>query len=215
MTEAQAINIGKLLRADNSGFVAGCRVSELDAPAFGALTRVRLADGMDVYGLISNISISDDGLVRQLVSGVSIPQEYTADNRYNRNLPVEISVLTVGYAANGQVSHLLPPRPPLSLDVISLCTPQELCRFTAAGRFGYFRHILRNLELPVSELLTSHLQSARTAQIANGDPGWFERAARELITLLRDDHATLTSVLSALSDIVIDGTDQNGQVTND
>ena len=209
MTEPQAITIGKLLRADNRGFVAGCRVSELEAPAFGALSRVHLPDGTDVYGLIANISIADDGLVRQLVSGVSIPQEYTADNRYNRNLPVEISVLTVGYAQDGQISHLLPPRPPLSLEVISLCTQKELCAFTAAGRFGYFRHILRNTDHPISELLTSHLQFARSAQQATGDPGWFERAAKELITLLRDDHATLTSVLSALSDIVPGGTSQN------
>jgi hypothetical protein len=34
--------------------------------------------------------------VRQLVSGISIPTEYTEDNRHNRNLPVEINVLCVG-----------------------------------------------------------------------------------------------------------------------
>ena len=73
MNDNQKITIGKLLRADNAGFVAGCRVSELEAPAFGALVRVEVANDIQIYGLISNISISDDGLVRQLVSGVSMP----------------------------------------------------------------------------------------------------------------------------------------------
>ncbi len=93
------IPIGKLLRAENSRFVAGCRVKELETPALGSLVKVKLEDQSEIYGLITHILINDDNLVRQLVSGVSIPpSEYTADNRYNRNLPVEIHVLTVGYA---------------------------------------------------------------------------------------------------------------------
>lgn len=108
--EQTSIPIGKLLRAENSQFVAGCRVRELETPALGALVKVTLEDQSQIYGLITNILINDDSLVRQLVSGVSIPTEYTADNRYNRNLPVEIHVLTVGYAQNGQISHRLPPR---------------------------------------------------------------------------------------------------------
>jgi len=86
--EGQKIAIGKLLRADNSHFVAGCRVRELETPALGSLCKVDLGENLEVYGLITNIIINDDGLVRQMVSGVSIPSEYTADNRYNRNLPV-------------------------------------------------------------------------------------------------------------------------------
>lgn len=195
------IMIGKLLRADNSGFVAGCRVAELQTPALGMLTKVSIDNGMDIYGLISNISIADDGLVRQIVSGVNIPTEYTADNRYNRNLPVEISVLAVGFQQNGRILHLLPPRPPLSLDAIYLCDPVELIRFTAAGRFGYFRHLLRVQDLPVGEILAAHLREARSAHEAAGDPQWFSAASQELITLLRDDYQTLMSVLGALADI--------------
>ncbi len=110
MNEIQTIPIGKLLRADNRQFVAGCRVKELETPALGALVKVRLQDQSEVYGLITRISISDDGLVRQLASGMSIPPEYTADNRHNRNLPVEIEVLTLGFAQDGKLYHQLPPR---------------------------------------------------------------------------------------------------------
>ncbi len=197
---SRSIPIGKLLRADNSQFVAGCRVRELETPAFGSLVRASLEDHTDVYGLITNISINDDGLVRQLVSGVSIPGEYTADNRYNRNLPVEIHVLTIGYGSDGQIHHQMPPRPPLSLDQLFLCDSDEVARFTSHG-YAYLRHILRLVDQPVEELLVAHLSQARRVQDSLGNPEWYEAACQRLIVLLRDDYPRLTQVLDALSEL--------------
>lgn len=202
MSEIQkSIPIGKLLRAENSNFVAGCRVRELDTPALGALVKVKLEDQSEIYGLITNILINDDSLVRQLVSGVSIPTEYTADNRYNRNLPVEIHVLTVGYAQNGSISHRLPPRPPLSLDELHLCDPDELCHFTSLNEQSYLRHILRLLDQPVEELLAAHLRQAKSAHETADDKAWYEQACQKMITLLRDDYPRLTTVLDVLTDL--------------
>lgn len=202
MSEIQkSIPIGKLLRAENSNFVAGCRVRELDTPALGALVKVKLEDQSEIYGLITNILINDDSLVRQLVSGVSIPTEYTADNRYNRNLPVEIHVLTVGYAQNGSISHRLPPRPPLSLDELHLCNPDELCHFTSLNDQSYLRHILRLLDQPVEELLAAHLRQAKSAHETADDKAWYEQACQKMITLLRDDYPRLTTVLDVLTDL--------------
>ena len=113
-----AIEIGRLLRAGTSGFVAGCRVSQVDAPIFGGLVRAPLGENYNVYGLIYDIRIDDDGIVRQLVTAEKVDANVVADNRINRNVPIEVSVLTVGYQQNGTIRHLLPPRPPLSLDVI-------------------------------------------------------------------------------------------------
>lgn len=197
----ESIPIGKLLRAENSQFIAGCRVRELETPALGALVKVRLEDKSEIYGLITNILINDDNLVRQLVSGVSIPTEYTADNRYNRNLPVEIHVLTVGYSQDGLISHRLPPRPPLSLDVLHLCNPDELCYFTSLNDQAYLRHILRLLDQPVEELLAAHLKQAKAAHGANNDIAWYPQACQKLITLLRDDYQRLTAVLDVLTDL--------------
>jgi hypothetical protein len=112
-----------------------------------------------------------------------------------------MSVLSVGYRQNGQISHMLPPRPPLSLDRIYLCEADEMRQFTAAGRFGYFRHVLRAADLPIGELLAAHVQEANQAHRAAGDLDWSSRATQELITLLRDDYPTLMAVLGALSDI--------------
>ena len=195
------IEIGRLLRAGTTGFIAGCRVSQLTVPAFGALVRAPLGDGYQVYGLIYDIHIDDDGLVRQLVTADHVSEEVMRDNRERRIVPVEMSVLAVGYEQDGKVFHLLPPRPPLSLDVIYLCDEDDLARFTSAGRFGYFRHILRATDVPIGEVLAAHLGQAEKAHGKN-NLQWQENAIKELITLLRDDYPTLMSVLGALGEVV-------------
>ena len=85
--------------------------------------------------------LEDDGLVRQLVTTEGIDEAIIADNRINRNVPVEMAVLVVGYQENQTIRHLLPPRPALSLDMIYLCDEKEITEFTSGSRFGYFRHI--------------------------------------------------------------------------
>ena len=193
------IEIGRLLRSGTTGFVAGCSVSQLDAPVFGGLVRAPLGNGYQVYGLIYDIHIDDDGLVRQLVTVGNVSEEVIADNRERRIVPVEMSVLTVGFEQDGKVSHLLPPRPPLSLDVIYKCDANNLIRFTGAGRFGYFRHILRAKDAPIGEMLAAHVQQAAQA---HKDANWQNKAIKEIITLLRDDYPALMSVLGALGETV-------------
>lgn len=202
-----AIEIGRLLRAGTGGFVVGCRVNQLESPSFGALVRVPLENGYQIYGLIHDIRIDDDGLVRQLVTAETMDENVIADNRVNRNVPVEMSVLSIGYRQGQQIFHLLPPRPPLSLDVIYLCEPDEICQFSPPGRFGYFRHILRSKDIPTGEVLAAHLRQANQAHLAAGNTEWAKRATQELIILLRDDYPTLMDVLGALQDAL--GTSQS------
>lgn len=195
------IEIGRLLRAGTSGFVVGCRVSLLESPSFGALVRVPLEAGYQVYGLIHNIHVDDDGLVRQLVTTENVDESVIADNRLNRNVPLEMSVLSVGYRLDGRIYHLLPPRPPLSLDMIYLCEAEDLRQFTGTGRYGYFRHILNAADIPIGELLASHLQQAGNVHAEVGDKSWINNAMQELIILLRDDYPALMGVLGALADL--------------
>ncbi len=196
-----SIEIGRLLRASTTGCVVGCRVSQLDAPVFGGMVSIPLEGDRKVYGLIYDIQIADDGLVRQLVTAEGIASEVIEDNRRNRNVPVEISVLFIGYTDGGKYFHMLPPRPPLSLDAIYPCGENEICEFTSHGRFGYLRHILRDIELPTAEILSSHIQQVGRIQLKTGNKAWARDITQELITLLRDDYATLNTVLNALSDL--------------
>jgi hypothetical protein len=153
-----------------------------------------------VFGLIYDIRIDDDGLVRQLVTADNVSPEVFRDNRERRIVPVELSVLVVGYRNDGRIYHLLPPRPPLSLDLICSCDDEDLVKFTSAGRFGYFRHILRATDVPIGEVLAAHLQQAARAHGSKGS-AWGERATQELITLLRDDYPSLIDVLGALNEV--------------
>jgi hypothetical protein len=203
MQNNSAVEIGRLLRANTVGFVAGCRVSQLSSPTFGALVRVPLSEGYEIFGLIYDIRIDDDGLVRQLATTEMVDEAVILDNRENRNVPVELGVLAVGFRLDGRISHLLPPRPPLSLDVLYLCDDEDLCAFTTAGRFGYFRHVLRAFDLPNNELLAAHLRQAEEAHQKAGRKDWMESATGELIILLRDDYAALMSLLGSLRDIEV------------
>jgi hypothetical protein len=201
------IQIGHLLHSSTTQFVAGCSVKQLEAPSLGTLVRASMEAGYQVFGLITDIHIDDDGLVRQLVTAGNVSPEVRQDAREHRIVPVEMSVLAVGYEQNGRIFHMLPPRPPLSLDVIYLCSDSELARFSGAGahpelgrrEFGYFRHILQAKDIPVGEVLAAHILQVKQ-QTKNEQ--WVDQATRELITLLRDDYPTLMSVLGALGEIV-------------
>ena len=198
----QTLQIGRLLRASTTSCVVGCKVTQREAPALGSLVRIPIDSqtGISIYGLISDIHVDDDGLVRQLVTAEGVSDEVILDNRNNRNVPLEISVIFCGHETSGKVSHLLPPRPPLTLDQIFLCTEEEVFAFTLPPRFGYFRHLLRANDIPVGEILASHLQQTAPLHQQKGNPGWGREAGRELITALRDDYPVLIDVLRALAD---------------
>ncbi len=196
----QDLQIARVLRSSNTGFVAGCRVSQLEVPALGELVRSPVAPGYQVFGIIHNISINDDGLVRQLVAAEHVSDEIIRDNRERRIVPVELSVLAVGYEQSGRIFHLLPTRPPLSLDEVFLCDEGELLRFTSSRRLGYLRHIVLSEAVPVAEVLAAHI---RRAGAVRGDGGlWRQSAVREIITLLRDDYPSLIAVLGALNELL-------------
>ena len=192
------ISAGRLLRSNTRGCVVGCQVSQ-PAPAFGSMINIPTKTGK-VFGLVYDIHIDDDGLVRQLAAAGSVPDEVIFDNRINRNVPVEMSIIFIGYSVENKISHLLPPRPPLSLDDMYICDPEDLRNFTSAGHFGYFRHIISGQDVPAGELLAAHLQAASTAQKIGGNPNWINEAIQEIIILLRDNHELMTNVLGAISD---------------
>lgn len=193
------LQIGSLLRANTAGFIAGCSVSQLNLPVLGAMVKVPIKADISIYGLISDIHIDDDGLVRQLVTVGSINAEVVNDSRERRIVPVEISVISIGYERVGRIYYLLPPQPPLSLDTIWMCSAEELARFTDHGGFGYFRHIFRAKDLPVGEILAAHILQVRQVL---GNEKWVDAAIHELITQLRDDYPLLMSVLDSFSDAI-------------
>lgn len=196
------IEIGRVLRASTSGFAVGCRVNQLSEPAFGSLVKAKpVGERESIYGLIYDINIDDDQLIRRLVMVESPRQEVIEDQRRNRLLPIEMSVLAIGYVVRGNYMHGFPPRPPLNLDPVELCREtEEVCGLT--DQMGYLRLILRaaGSQVPVDQLLVAHINNVY--QIRGKDSAWANAVVNELIELLRSNYDVLIPTLEALSEAI-------------
>lgn len=192
--------IGRVLRASTTGFVAGCQVAQLALPAFGCLVKAQPVDEREaIYGLIYDMHIDDDPLVRRLVLAENPPETVINDQRRNRLLPIEMSILAVGYRLNGRIYHGLPPRPPLNLDPVELCLDSsEVIEFT--DRLGYLRLVLRaaGSDVPIEPLLVAHINHVYHTR--GQDSTWAMRVTAELIELLRSNYEVLIPTLEALSE---------------
>ncbi len=191
---------GRILRASTSGFAVGCRVSQLEAPAFGSLVKAQPIDAREaIYGLIYDMHVDDDPLVRRLVLAETPSAELINDQRENRMLPIEMSVLAVGYQVQGRIRHGLPPRPPLNLDPVELVRDlAEIRAFT--DNLGYLRLILRanSNTVPIDQLLVAHVHDVYL--LRGEDVDWATAVTHELIELLRSNYDVLVPTLEALSD---------------
>jgi hypothetical protein len=194
------LEIGRVLRANTAGFAVGSRVSQLSLPAFGSLVKAQPLDEREaIYGLIYDIHIDDDPLVRRLVLAEDTTPALIRDQRENRLLPIEMSILAVGYRSGNEMRYGLPPRPPLNLDPVLLCqNGGEIADFTDS--LAYLRLILRaaGSNVPVDQLLVAHIVSVQ--QIRDHGIRWVMGVVDELIELLRSNYELLIPTLEALSE---------------
>lgn len=200
MSQAWEEPIGHVLRASTAGFSAGARVQQIGEPAFGTLVRAqpRRANREIVYGLLYDIHIDDDPLVRQLVLADAVSEETISDQRHHRIVPLEMSVLAIGYRdANGQIRHTLPPRPPLSLDPIFLATAEEVEEVTRS--FEYFRMVLNAAQVPGEQLLAANLLIAAGVRPLDDQYDFLIRAGRQAARLLGGDLSRLDYLLNLIS----------------
>ena len=195
------LQVGRVLRASTRGFVIGCRVMRPDIPAFGSFVRADgLTPGSAIYGLIYDVSVEDDPFVRQFISA-NPPEEVVRDQRENRQVPIEVSVLAVGarqgLGSDGEtVRHCLPAQPPVTLDWLYQCSDEEVHAFTA--RFDYFRLVLESREVPADELLAASLRTAAAARPEHERETFLIEAGRELARMLAGDPVRLEGLLRRL-----------------
>src|SRR5260370_38912488 len=96
------VAIGRLLRSSTTGFVFGCLVPEPDVPRFGDFVKAPAQRGRtNVLGLIYDIVIEDDPFVRQMVATRDLDEAYILDQRENRQVPLEGSLLSIGNDSGG------------------------------------------------------------------------------------------------------------------
>ncbi len=187
----RAIAVGRVLRSSTASFTIGTKTLVTDVPRFGGFVKAAAPDGCAVIGLIYDVAIEDDLFARQLI-GADVGAEYIADQRTNRQVPIEISVLVVGHVCDDKVHAYLPPQPPISLDEIVTCLDDEVIRFTED--FTYFRTVLNAKDAPADELLAASLRLAADARGSQGRD-FLVRAGRELSRLLAFDAVRLEGLL--------------------
>ncbi|MFW5691470.1 MAG: hypothetical protein ACOCXZ_03110 [Chloroflexota bacterium] len=191
--------VGRVLRASTRGYACGTHSARLDDKHdFGAFVKAPIANARDIFslGLIYAVEIKDDLLINELVMAESVDPNVMRDQRENRMIPVEISVLNIGYGRGTAYVHSMPPRPPMSLSRVTLCSQEEVYRFTAS--FEFFRLVINAAEVPSDDLLAAALRYASYAYPEEERPGFLVRAGQHIARLLAGDMRRLAAVLALL-----------------
>ncbi len=190
------IPVGRALRTSNRGFVIGCSVMQPDIPAFGSFVRAQghTPDSV-IYGLVYEVAMEDDPMARSLILADPLQRETILDQQNNRQV-IEVSVLAVGYRADDHIVHRIPAHPPVTMNRLYRCEPDEVVAFTQ--RFDYFRLVLSAPEVPADDLLTASLLAAAGARPTQEREQFLLAAGRELARLLGGDPLRLDGLLRQL-----------------
>lgn len=191
--------VGRVLRASTRGYACGTHSNRIDhRHDFGAFVKVPIAndDTLFAIGLIYSVEIKDDLLISELVMAESFDANVLRDQRENRMIPVEISVVNIGYGRDDVFANSLPPRPPMSLSQVKLCTADEVFYFTHMKDF--FRLVLSASEVPSDDLLAAMLRYAAGAYHENERYDFMVRSGQQLTRLLSNNAQRLASVLALI-----------------
>jgi hypothetical protein len=193
-------SLGQVLRASTVGFVFSPRHNKIDErQTFGVLVKSPISDNRAVWviGLIYAIEIKDDPLARELAIADIDDYNVLHDHRENRMIPMEIKALSVGYTDNGHMVHSLPPRPPMSLSEVELCSAEEVYRFTS--RCDYIRLVLGASEVPSDDLIASTLRYASSIYVDDHERyNFLVSCGRSLARFMSNDPARLSHVLALI-----------------
>ncbi|RMF80336.1 MAG: hypothetical protein D6737_08375 [Chloroflexi bacterium] len=192
--------VGRVLRANTRSFACGTHSTRIDHKhAFGTFVKVEITndDSIHAIGLIHSVDIKDDQLINELVMADGVDDNVLRDQRENRMVPVEISVLNVGYMNGTAIVHSLPPRPPLSLSKVYQCDVNDVLHFTRHTDF--FRIVLNASDIPADDLIAAAIRYASWAyEDENERYAFLVHCGRQLARLLSRDLRRLEQILALI-----------------
>lgn len=201
MTDAMSDDrVGRVLRASTRGFDCGTHSRLIDQRHdFGAFVKAPIANDQHIWavGLIYKVEIKDDQLISELVMGESVPDMILRDQRENRMIPVEVKVLNVGYFVQHLIVHSLPPRPPMSLSDVQLCTREEVYHFTQQRDF--FRLVLGAAEVPSDDLIAAAIRYAQYAYDDDEQYQFVVDCGKQIARDLSNDLKRLAHILALIN----------------
>lgn len=192
--------VGRVLRGSTRGYSCGTHSTHISQQHnFGEFVKVSIANQSEIQiiGLIYAVEIQDDQLVSELVMASYVDDNVLRDQRENRMIPVEIKVLNIGYQSGGSMIQSLPPRPPMSLSNVTLCSADEVYQFTQQQ--DYFRLILGASEVPSDDLLATAIRySSMVYSDTQERYGYLVACGRQLARSLPTDLRRLSYILSLI-----------------
>ncbi len=191
--------LGRILRSSTTRFTFGRTARGEDMPAFGDLVKAEQG-GITLLGLVYEIAIADDPFVRQIVAASdTMAAERVEDMRQRRQVPVEVTALTIAFRQADRWVYGLPPRPPTALQPIWPCDCEEVRDVLAD--FAFFRRVLTCDACPAEELLAASVLRGAECQPPGQARPYLVRAGRTLARLLSHDPAQLDAILRRLAPV--------------
>lgn len=189
--------LGRVLRSSSTTFTFGYNQPDDNPPIFGSLVRAD-AGNTSIYALVYEVLIYDDPFVRQVVAAeTALDEEKIQDMRQRRQVPVEVTALSIAYRQEGDVLQRIPPRPPGALQRIYACADEEVRN--ALKERDYFRNVLNSFQIPTDELLAASLREAARCQLPGQREPYMLAAGRELASLLAADLPRLDAILRRIA----------------
>lgn len=190
--------IGEIIETSTLDFVAESQRLH-QPPALGELVVVQVNGEDYCYGVVTygTTSSPDAGrrVVRRATAEVRDEAIYDQHPQLSRLLQTTFRAKMVGWRDDDRILQSIPPTPPPLHHTVYRC-PGDIGRFVKRG-FYYFRLLLDDAgEVPAEHVLAAHVRHAYQEQ--GRDAAWLERAAREIASLLKNDHERLMSVLYAI-----------------
>ncbi len=198
----QGITVGNVLRADIRSFVIASRIPEPEVPTFGAFVSAPIQqEQAALIGQVYDIRLEADPFMRSIAADVDETdpayREVIADQRETRLLPVEISVIALGYRdAQGRYHRGLPPQPPMLLRRIALCTAEEVMALTEEPDF--LERLLESRDVPADDLIRAALRQALALRPAQAGREYRLRIGRYLAHRLAQEPLRLDVLLRRL-----------------
>ena len=90
--------IGRMLSANSRECVMSSLVPQNELPPFGSMLRIPLGTTpeIQIYAVVTDITLEDDGFLRQIAGSASISEEVIRDARENRNVPIVLRAAFIG-----------------------------------------------------------------------------------------------------------------------
>lgn len=191
--------IGRLLRSTSQSFVFGANIPREQVPAFGSFVKAPFPNGGgEVLGVVYDLVILDNDFLRRLaLAETQLSEEVLLDQRQTQ-LPIEVSVLTVGYIHNEKVRCGLPPQPPISLDFIDLCAQEEATALCDSP--DLWRILLQSRQLTSDELLLTVVRNQCEQLPADRRYPFLRGIAQALTRYLGNDFQRLDILLGRLEE---------------